>query len=158
MAEWTIEGVNSALATWLGAAAGVQRVQDGANPSEVDGGLSEGMNDPATLQVYWQSGGSADDWHQTTLKGGVIQTTLTYHGDVYVRQRSNLSEDIAACLPMASALYERLYEAAQQSPNPTYYFDYDGIRAFRFTVERVEFTYGGFDFVGIRFIIELRIY
>lgn len=153
----TVEGINTGLAEWLGSAAGIKRVQDAANPSENNGGITEGMNDTPTLQVYWQLGANGDEWQQATFGGGVIQTSLTYHADLLVQQRANLSEDMAHVLPFASRLWDRLHAAAQQVAGAGY-FDVEGVRGFRFTAERVTFTYASVDYVGIRFIIELRLF
>lgn len=158
MTTITIAEINTALATTLGAAAGIQRIQDGANDGSGDGGttpLSDGMNDTATLQLYWQDGETdvAQEADRTTFRAGVRQTQLTFFADVFVKQRGSIGEDMAKVIRLASAVWDVL-EAQQTKP----YFGLDGIQALHWTAARTLFEYGQVTYMGMRFTLTIRVF
>lgn len=148
MTRVTISAINTAIAEALGAAAGVVRVQDA-------GDLGEGLLDLPAIQVYWQGsitepGGETD---RRTVGAGVRLTRLTFHADVYARQRSHLGEDMTRTLALAEAV-QSVLEAQNQPP----FFGLAGVRALRWNAERVTFDYGGTAYAGVRFVIETTVY
>lgn len=158
MGNITIGQISTALATTLGAAEGIKRVQDGANAGSADNGttpLSDGMNDTATLQVYLESGlaDASNAIDRTTFRAGVRQTELVFFADVFAKQRGSIGEDIARCTELASAVWTIL-EAQDDKP----YFGLEGIQAYHWTMERVVLTYGNVDYAGLRFTITVRVF
>lgn len=146
----TIEQINTAIADTLAAATGLD-----ANAVQDYDELTEGIADTPTLQVYWArtrtdpTSGSA----QTTFRGVVRQTTITFHADLYAQQRSHIGEDMAALLPLIDAIQTKL----------------EGQRTTKFGLEAIEaieswqgdqliFDYGGALYVGARFIIIVRVF
>lgn len=150
----TIAEINTGIATTLGAATGIVRVQDAAKPSE-DEGLTEGIGDVPMMQVYWNAGvcDSPGETDRRTFGGRVRQAHVTYFVDVYARQRSHLSEDFAAQLELTEAVWNVLED--QQSPP---FFDIDGCKALRWSAERTIFDYGQVQYAGVRFTVEVWVY
>lgn len=149
MGNITIAQINTALTTTLGTAQGMTFTQDADQ-------LTEGMQDLPTLQVYWENlsaDARANNADRTTFGKGVVVTRLTFHADIYVRQRAHIGEDMAAVLELASAVNDVL-EAQTAKP----YFGLAGIQAFSYTAERVTFDYGKVSYAGIRFIMTLTVY
>lgn len=158
MGNITIAQISTAIALTLGEAEGIVRTQDGANDGEAENDttpLSEGMNDTPTLQVYLESGltDASNEVDRTTFRAGVRQTELVFHADVFGKQRAHIGEDIALCTTLASALWDIL---EQQQVKP--YFGLDGIQAFRWTMQRVVFTYATVDYAGLRFVLTVRVF
>lgn len=149
MGNITIAQINTALVATLGTAEQLTFKQDAD-------ALTEGMQDLPTLQVYWEnltSDALANNADRSTFGKGVIVTRLTFHADVYVRQRSHIGEDMAAVLELASTVNDVL-EAQTSKP----YFGLEGIQAFAYTAERVTFDYGKAAYAGIRFILTITVY
>ena len=144
----TIAQMADALTTTLGAAATVARAESYDE-------LTEGIHDYPMLQVYWQ--GTANDVSgnddRTTYRGGVRQKEYTFYCDYYARPRSELAEDNAAVTNGADAL-----EAVLEVQNTKPYFGLAGIKAFRWTGERVAFDYGGTLYAGCRYVLTLRVF
>lgn len=158
MGNITVAQINTAIATTLGEAAGIVRIQDGANDGTADNQttpLSESMNDTPTLQVYLESGVTdvSNEVDRTTFGAGVRQTELVFNCDVYARQRAHIGEDMAKCIELASAVWDVLEQQRRQP-----YFGLEGIQAFHWTAQRVVFTYGAVDYAGIRFVLTVRVF
>lgn len=149
----TIGEINTALATTLGTADGIVSIQDAAQPDEATG-LKEGLPDLPALQVYWESAETdeAGPTDRTTFGAGVRQTKYTYSADLYVRQRSQLSEDVAAVLTMAEAM-DAVFKA-----QTTNLFGQERIQAFKWSAKRVTFENSGVEYAGARFTIEVWSY
>lgn len=147
----TISAINTAVAAALRAAEGIVRAEDAGR-----GELSEGIPDLPTLQVYWQAlATDAENAHtdRRTFGAGVRATQLTFHADVYARQRSHLGEDVAATLALAEAV-QTVLEAQASAP----FFGLDAIRALKWSAQRVTFEFGGGRYSGVRFVIDLWVY
>lgn len=120
-------------------------------------GLTEGVNDLPTLQVYWESCNqdAQTGTNMSTFQGGTKQTSTVIHADYYARQRSQIGEDMKALVDGTDAIIEVL-ERQNKSP----FFDLGGIKNFKWSASRVIFTYADeqIKYMGARFIIELRTY
>jgi len=149
MATITTAEINTAIATTLGAAASLVRTQDYDE-------LTEGMADTPTLQVYWEEelsdpSGTAD---RTAFRGGIRQTDITFHADIYVNQRANIGEDMGR-LYTAKDEIDDILQAQDTKP----YFGLTGIKALmQWSATRVIFSYGGADYIGIRYFIPIKIF
>lgn len=152
----TIGKVNRAIATALGDAAGIVRVHDASNEDASEGGISEGMPDLPALQVYWENleTDAVGDTDRRTFSGKVKTTKLTYHADVYAKQRGILAEDMAKVLEVAEAV-QIVLEAQSDADH---LFGEEHIRALHWTAQRVTFDYSGNAYAGIRFVIEVWVY
>ena len=147
----TIAQICNAVESTLGAAATVKR-------SQSYDGLTEGMQDFPTLQIYPEAGNQdpgGGNTDRTTFKAGVRQTELIVHADYYARQRSHLGEDMAAIVNGWDAITNEL---EKQDSKP--YFGLDGLQAFKWTAQRVIFEYGDpkVRYTGVRFVITFRIF
>jgi hypothetical protein len=151
MGTITLTAINSAIEAALAAATGLTYSQDYNE-------LTEGMQDIPTLQVYWFSGPKTDPTSgsaQTTFGAGVRQKSITFHADLYARQRSHIGEDMAALLPLVDAIHNVL--ESQQKP----YFGLAGIKAIEsWDPRQVIFEYGDqqINYVGARFVIQVRVF
>ena len=119
---------------------------------------SESITDTPMLQVYPQSGeqdptGSAD---RSTFGGGgdpKRQSNLVIHADYYAATRANIGEDMADIVAGIDAMYA-IFEAQDKKP----YFGLDGIKAFQWRWERVEFIYNKRGYAGARFYLSVRVF
>ena len=148
MSLLSITQTNTAIAETLGSAAGISRAQDAAD-------LTEGMPDLPALQVYWQSlstDADSADTDRRTFGAGVRVSRLTFHADVYARQRSHLGEDMARVLELAEAVQTVLEN--QTTP----LFGEEHIQSCHWSAQRVTFDYAGASYAGIRFIIDLTVF
>jgi hypothetical protein len=148
MATTTTAQICDAIETTLSSATGLKR-------SETYNELSDGITETPTLQVYWESteediSGSTD---RTSFGAGVRQDEHLFHGDLYVRQRSHIGEDMRDLMAMKDAI-DAVLVAEKTKP----YFGLAGIKAFRWRAERVTFVYGDpqIPFVGIRYYLTVR--
>lgn len=146
----TVEQINTAIADTLADATGLD-----ANAVQDYDELSEGIIDTPTLQVYWRrtrtdvESGSA----QTTFRGVVRQTSLTFHADLYAQQRSHIGEDMAALLPLIDAVQAELEEQR------TTRFGLENIEAIEsWQGDQTIFDYSGTLYVGARFVIIVRVF
>jgi hypothetical protein len=146
----TYAQITDAIESRLGVAIGLARSQSYDE-------LTDGMTDTPTLQVYWQRDVTDPQGttHQTAFGTGVQQVEVVFHADLFARQRSHIGDDMAVLYGMAQAVRETL-EAETSSP----YFGLDGIKAFRWTAERVTFEYGdpSLPYIGARFVIIVRVF
>jgi hypothetical protein len=150
MAKITLAQMCNAIETTLAAATLAMRTQS-------YDGLTEGMNDVPTLQVY-PDGGNQDAQYatdRTTFKAGTRQTSITIFADYYARQRSQLGEDMKALVDGIDAITD-VFEAQDTTP----YFGLTGIKNFHWSWQRVAFTYADetIKYMGARFTIVLRVY
>jgi hypothetical protein len=146
----TIGQICDAIESTLGAATGITR-------SESYDELTDGIHDLPMLQVYPNSG-NQDAFTRTdrsTFRGGVRQTDIMIHADLYAQQRAHIGEDMKKLVDVIDAV-TNVFEAQDVKP----YFGLDGIGAFRWRWERVTFAYGDpqLTYVGARFYIEVRIF
>ena len=146
----TIAQINTAIADDLETATGL-----GADAVQDFDELSEGINDTPMLQVYWfdtttdPTSGAA----QSSFRGVVRQTSMTFRADLYARQRSHIGEDMEALLPLIDAIQIRL--EAQKADR----FGLEGVKAIeRWTARQVVFETAGVGYVGARFEIKLRVF
>lgn len=150
MGTLTLAQICNAIESTLGAATGMEATQ---SYDELTEGV--GSADTPMLQVYPDSGdcdasGSTD---RTTFRGGKRQKHVTIHADLLARQRSHLAEDMEVSIDMIDAIID-IFE--QQDTKP--YFGQDGIKAFSWRWERVEYEYSGAKLAGARFYIAIWIY
>lgn len=154
MGAITITAINSAIENTLATAVGLTYSQDYDE-------LTEGMQDMPNLQVYWFSGPDTDPTSgsaRTTFKAGVRQKSITFHADLFARQRSNIGEDMSALLPLVDAIHDVL-EAQQEQP----YFGLEegAIKAIEsWDPRQVVFEYGDqqIRYIGARFVIKVRLF
>lgn len=144
----TIAQINTAIKNTLDNMASLAASQDYNE-------LSEGIVDWPMLQVYWQStdGDDRSGIQQTTFRGGVRRKHFVFHADVFAAQRAHLDQDMTAVLTAAEEL-TTLLEAQDTLP----YFGLAGIRAYRWTVTRVNIVDGDSTFPGVRGVIELWVF
>ena len=146
----TLAQICDAIESTLGGATGLER-------SESYDELTEGAHpgDLPLLQVYPNDGTTdpSGNTDRTTFRGGVRQTALTIHADVYARQRSHIGEDMKAVVNSMDAIINVL-EAQNVKP----YFGLVGIKAFAWRWERVTFIYGDpqLPYAGVRFYLSIR--
>lgn len=148
MATTTTAQICDAIETTLSSAAGLSR-------AETYSELSDGVTETPTLRVYWESteediSGSTD---RTSFGAGVRQDEHLFHGDLYVRQRSHIGEDMQKLVEMKDAVDAVL---VAQTTKP--YFGLVGIKAFHWRAERVTFIYGDpqVPYVGVRWYFTIR--
>lgn len=146
----TYEQIGDAIADTLSAATGLQRTQRHDE-------LTDGMTDTPTLQVYWQRDVTDPQGttSMTTFSTGVQQVEMTYHADLFARQRSHIGDDMTVLYSVMQAVREAL-EGETTKP----YFGLAGIQAFRWSAERVTFEYGdpSLPYVGARYTIMVRVF
>lgn len=148
MTAITLAQINTAIKDTLETASGILY---GQNFDE----LTESIPDDAILQVYPQSGlaDSTTNTDRKTFKGQVRTKEYLFRCDVYTKQRSDIGEDMGKLLPLIDAV-EAVLE--QQDVKP--YFGLDGIKAFKWMWERVEFEYATLSYVGARFELTITVF
>ena len=160
MATVTIGAICDGVASTLSATAGLNRTQSYDQ-------MTEGMNTLPTLQVYpesWETSSGSDTDRISFVDAatgipGHRHTTVTLHLDLIVRQRSQLGEDWGEAVDMADALDNQL-NLEGDCPH----FGVAGIRAFRWTSQRVLFEYGQDSqgrpllYTGFRFILTVEVH
>ncbi|MDZ4768357.1 MAG: hypothetical protein SGJ24_04450 [Chloroflexota bacterium] len=144
----SISAINTAIAETVGTATGIVRVQDVPD-------LTEGAHDLPLVQVYWQSSVTDDEGStdRLTFGAGVRLTRLTYHADVYARQRSHLGEDVAKTLALAEAV-----QTVLERERGGAFFGLAGVKALRWSAERITIENGGTQYMGARFIIDVWVF
>lgn len=124
--------------------------------------LTSGMNTVPTIQVYperWETD-AATETDRTTfvdaLTGvpGVRQCEVLIRVDVFVRQRSQIGEDLSEAVTVGNAVQNKLEEQGTCPP----LFDLEGIQSMRWTAQRVVFDYATILYAGWRFELSLRIF
>lgn len=115
--------------------------------------LTEGIHDYPMLQVYPEAniGTSRDsETHKLTLQTKHTIKEYTIHADLYAHVRGNIGEDMERLVDAIDDI-EDILDAQQCDP-----FGVESIISFRWSWNRVVFTYGGFDYVGARFLLTVR--
>lgn len=146
----TVEQINSAIADTLAAATGLD-----ANAVQDYDELTEGIADTPTLQVYWRRTRTdpTSNTAQTTFRGVVRQTSLTFHADLYAHQRAHIGQDMAALLPLIDAVQTKLEEQR------TTRFGLEAIEAIEsWQADQLIFDYSGALYIGARFVIIVRVF
>jgi hypothetical protein len=114
--------------------------------------------DPPMAQVYpsptWTQDPSGNT-DRTTFGGGVRQTLIGFHIDVYARRRSHIAEDMEAVVNISDEI-EAIFEEQNTKP----YFNEEGIKAFNWTATRVTFQYADpLDlYAGIRYVVNVQVF
>lgn len=120
--------------------------------------IKEGVNDTPQIQIYPESGETditSSNHSQMTFRGNNRVDSLVVNIDCYARQRSHVGEDFAALLPIIDAIITVL-KAQKNQP----YFELQGLQGFRWSWERVTFTYGDPEirYVGARFVLTFTLF
>lgn len=120
--------------------------------------MGESIADLPTLQIYPESGAtqSGKGTERVSFGGQVKISDLVVNVDFYARQRSHIGEDMMALALGIDAIYEVLNEVSKSKP----LFGLEGIKAFDWTWQRVEFVYGdaALTYAGARFILNFTIF
>lgn len=117
--------------------------------------LAEAIENMPMAQVYWD-GGSTDVASQndrTTFRAGVRQAEINVIADVFVCPRAHIGQGMAAVMVMAETI-NGVLEAQKVPP----FFGLDGIKSFRWRVERVTIEYSNVQYDAARFTITVRVY
>ncbi len=114
--------------------------------------------DPPMVQIYPSPSWSQDpsgNTDRTTFGGGVRQTLIPFHVDLYARRRSHIDDDMNAVVTISDEI-EAIFE--QQDTKP--YFAEEGIKAFSWTANLVSFVYGDpqTSYLGVRYIVTIRVF
>lgn len=113
--------------------------------------LTEAIVEP-TIQIIPDSGEGAyqSRTDRTTFSKGLALRQWEINVDVYVRQRSDAGEDMAAVIALADAIIAKLDE---QTTSPA--FGVVGVHTWHYRWQRVTFVYGDAQtpYVGIRFVL-----
>ena len=133
------------------------------NASEVDYAqsydeLTEGIIDDKLLQVYWEAtiqDPESEGTAQTSFQGEIRQTELTIHADYFATTRKHIGEDMAVLIAGIDEIQARL-ETQKKKP----YFGLAGIKAYKWSAQRVVFEYGdpAVRYTGARHIITIRVF
>lgn len=120
--------------------------------------LTESISETPLAQIYFESqetsaGGNTDrktfgNRDQRPIK----QSTVIYHIDIYSSQRADIGRDMAAVEDTIDEVDEIL-DTQERSP----FFGVEGIKSFKYRIERVIFDYGNVKYSGARFVITLTI-
>lgn len=114
--------------------------------------LTEDYPDLPLLQVYLEE----SETEEVSFQSAKLNTEALYHADIPVRPRSQMTEDMLACVEMGDAV-QTILENEKVRP----LFGLSGIAAFRWRWSRVVFSRGGGDtpvlYVGVRFLIWVRV-
>lgn len=119
--------------------------------------LTEGINDPHTLQIYpeEESPVSVGSGAQKLTFGSTpfVDEEIVIHVDYYAQQRAHIGEDMNLLVSGVDAIRANL--KTQNCPNP---FGLTGIANFQWSWRRVIFEYGGpeLKYIGARFRLVLR--
>lgn len=119
--------------------------------------LEEGINDPKTLQIYWEETSpvsvGSETQKLTFTNTPYIDEEHVIHADFFARQRSNIGEDMNAIVIGVQAIKENL--KTQNCPNP---FGLEGIAHFQWSARRIIWDYGTPELIypGARFRLVLR--
>jgi hypothetical protein len=119
--------------------------------------LTEGLNDENILQIYPESGGPVSGNSETqkfTLgTDPVIIEDMTIHLDYYTRQRSHLGEDMGQLVTGLDKIRAKIKEECTACS----IFGID-VKNFQWEWNRFVITYAEADYVGVRFILKIKIF
>lgn len=143
-----ITAINTAITDTLANASGLTFTQDFDE-------LTEGIVQVPLLQVYWNST-ETDTFAQsdrTTFGKGVAQSLFVFHADLYAAQRMDIGQDMAALLPIVDAIHTVMDSQVSNL------FGLSTIKTLeQWRADQVTFEYAGFEFVGARFVIPIRVF
>lgn len=127
--------------------------------------LTEGIHDYPLLQVYVENNDvdRGQQTERTSFTGATRQKGYTVYADVYARQRSNIAEDMAQLVTTVDELEDILeaQDALVAHSSPLFGLTEAGhpvIRSFRWSWSRVVFEYGGVQYMGARFVLNLIVF
>jgi hypothetical protein len=119
--------------------------------------LTEGVSDTPLLKLYLDTGAAdiAGTGSRTTMGGGVRQHDVVIKGHLFVRQRSQLGEDLAAQCDVWDEL-----EAILDQQNRRGYFGQPGIKEYRYTYTMVTLVFGdpATNYSGVEFLLTLKVF
>ena len=120
--------------------------------------LTEGMNDPQTLQIYPEEESNVNvtgRTQQSTFGSDpVIEEEITIRADYYAQARANIGEDMAALVTGVDAIRANL--KTQHCP----IFGLAALKTFQWSWRRVVFNYGEpeLKYIGAQFILKFRVF
>jgi hypothetical protein len=149
----TIGQICDAIAAVVATSPGIQDVQSYNQ-------ITEGMQDNMVAQVYpesaevsWQS-----DTDTITFCGGVQAMNMIVRVDLIGDERAHVGQNWGDVIDVASALHDTLAAEGNCTDGRCPHFGLNGIQSFRFTWQRVLFTYATALHVGVRFELEIRVF
>lgn len=153
MSPVTIAQINTALHNTLSTISGLALSQDYDD-------LTESLNEYPVMQVYFVSKDNtiASDTSKNTFGSGatgppIRQTTITFHVDLHVTPRNFINQIFEQTYPLIDAI-DLVFEQQYNTP----FFGLDGIKAYRYRCEFVNFTYGNVETNGVRWFIEVDVF
>ena len=120
--------------------------------------LTEGMNDPLTLQIYPEEESNVNaiggTQQRTFGSDPVIEEEITIHADFYAKARANIGEDMAALVTGIDAIRDNL--KTQHCP----IFGLAALKTFQWSWRRVVFNYGEpeLKYIGAQFVLRFRVF
>lgn len=120
--------------------------------------LTEGIPETPLAQVYFESQDTSANSNTdrrsfgSTAQPPIKQSTVVYHIDIYAAQRNNIGADMAAIEDTVDEV-DRILDSETRSP----FFGVDGIKSFKYRIERVVFDYASVKYAGARFIITMTV-
>lgn len=150
MANLTLGEVCDGINTTLGAAVGIETSES------YDELRDDVMPDVCPiLQVYPEEGdcNPGATTERTVFSGAIRLKVVSIHADIMTSARTFLDQDMKALTDVTDAIIEVLEE---QNDPP--FFGVVGLKAFTWRFKRGVFRRGDADFMGVRFVIQCRIF
>jgi len=147
MTTYFLGDILTGIKDTLGTAASLQRSED-------YGELTEGIHDYPLLQVYPENNPGTSrnsETHKLTLSIKHTVKEYTVHADLYAQPRGNDIGESMSILVSGIDEFENILDTQGCPP-----FGVNAIISFRWSWNRVTFSYGGADYVGARFVIVVR--
>lgn len=149
----TIGQICDAIAAVVATSSGINRVQSYNQ-------ITEGMQDHPTAQIYPES--AEVSWRSDTdtlsFCGGVQAMNMIVRVDLIGDERAHAGQNWGTIIDVASALHDTLVAEGNCTDGRCPHFGLDGIQSFRFTWQRVLFTYATVLHVGMRFELQIRVF
>lgn len=145
MASMTLADLCDGIATALGAVSGISAW----SYDEV----GEAIPSTPLLMVYPESGSLENETGQYAFRGAQRLNRITIYVDVVTRPRSNMAEDMKSVVAYHDLITDELDKQKTGSA-----FGVTGAKAFTYSWRRVQFDYGGADYVGLRYELEFMVY
>ena len=125
-------------------------------------GLTEGIHDFPTMQVYAESGDPEPEsgTYTTTFRGGVKQEDLYLKAVVYTGKRSHLAANVTAEIRVIDSVREVFHEINTKHSDGNQqdgYFGRTEIQSWQYDWQRVTITHNQEQYFGVEFEIVLRI-
>lgn len=120
--------------------------------------IKETIPDTPSVQVYFQSKQTISPGGNDRISFGAVnrnpirQTEVLIHCDLYVRQRSNIGDEMAKLEALLDVM-----DSVMESQNVTPFFGSPGVKSWNFRAERVTFEYNKVDYVGVRYYVTLNL-